>query len=228
MAKVIDDISEEIRREDLFNKAKKALPFVGGLCILILIGSAFYAWRNHAYEKQLARDEKIYQQALVHIETKEFDKAQSLLDSLTTSPGLHFLARMQKARIEKTDFLLTGSKKALGAFTQTFRSIEKEYTSLPVQNFLTLSQAFSTSASDLQGDKKVQSFFTRESPWYPLALSWKALHAYNTGNKKEIAAAFALWSNEVSRLEKQIPTSAGPLPWISRCATMGTLLGGQP
>ena len=139
MVKMVDDISEELRREDFFNKVKKALPFAGSLCVLVLIGSAFYAWRTHAQEKQLERDEQTYQQALLHIEKSEFDRAQSLLDALRSSRGMQFLARMEKAKIEKRDFVLTGSKKALSKIGEIDRELEKDYSSLALQNFLTMS-----------------------------------------------------------------------------------------
>jgi hypothetical protein len=46
MVKVVDEISQELKREDFFNKVRQALPFVGGACILVLLGSAVYAART--------------------------------------------------------------------------------------------------------------------------------------------------------------------------------------
>jgi hypothetical protein len=228
MVKVVDEISQELKREDFFNKVRQALPFVGGACILVLLGSAVYAWRAHAKEKQLERDERTYAQALVHIEKNEFGQAHSLLDTLCSSRGMGFLARMEKARIEKKDFLLTGSKKALSSIDTLYRHLEKEYISLSLEGFLTLSQAFLSSWENPTLDKKILSFLSQNTPWYPLALSWKTLNTYTSGNKKDIAPAFALWSSEMNRLGKQTPASIGPLSWISRCATMGTLLEVKP
>jgi hypothetical protein len=228
MVKIVDEISQELKREDFFNKVRQALPFIGGACILVLLGSAFYAWRAHAKEKQLERDERTYEQALVHIEKNEFDQAQPLLDTLCSSRGMGVLARMDKARIEKKDFLLTGSKKALSTIDILYRHLEKEYISLSLQGFLTLSQAFLSSSKNPDLEKKISAFLSQNNPWYPLALSWKTLNTYTNGNKKDIAPAFALWSSEMNRSGKQAPGSVGPLSWISRCATMGTLLEVKP
>lgn len=228
MVKIVDEISAELQQEDFFNKVKKALPFIGGLCVLILIGSAVYAWRMHAQEKQLERDEQTYHQALLHIEKSEFNQAHRLLDTLQSSKGMKFLARMEKAKIEKRDFVLTGSKKALSQLGAIDQQLKKEHSSLALQNFLTMSQAFLSSSNHPDLKKKIDSFLSPTNPWYLVALSWKALNTYAVGNKKDIAPAFALWSNETHRLEKQHPGSVGPLSWISRCATMGIFVGTRP
>jgi len=100
---LIDDIQEELRREDFFNTLKKRLPWFIGAVAAILMGAAGYTLMQSRAEKNLVLYESIYEQAMEKIEQKDAPAAIKLLQDVAGQcPGLEFLALMTLANIKKT------------------------------------------------------------------------------------------------------------------------------
>ncbi len=110
MSPLIDDIQEELRREDFFNTLKKRLPWIIGAVAAILMGAAGYTLVQWRAEKNLVLYESIYEQALEKIEQKDALAAIKLLEDVAGQcPGLEFLALMTLGNMHKTMLLqMTG------------------------------------------------------------------------------------------------------------------------
>lgn len=103
MSPLIDDIQEELRREDFFNTLKKRLPWIIGAVAAILMGAAGYTLMQSRAEKNLVLYESVYEQALEKIAQKDGAAAEKLLQEVAEQcPGLEFLALMTLADMRKT------------------------------------------------------------------------------------------------------------------------------
>ena len=224
MSKMMDEIYEEIQREDLFRKGKKYLPFILVSIFMILGGAIGYTWLENRRERELILDEKIYQEALLRLEKKELSRADSLLDSLCQPRGrwgrcssMKGLALLQKIKVHQADFLLTGSKKALEGAVVAQKRVDAFQLSLPMQHFLQVSHAFLCLS---QPQERMEDFMSPHSVWYGLGLAWSALRGYETASKAAASPAFSSWYNIVHRLGAHVPRSMHDL---ARYCTLGSL-----
>jgi hypothetical protein len=104
---IIDDIQEELRREDLMQRFKKAFPWIVSLFILILLCAAGYSWFKGRREQELVRYEHEYESALNSLSKKDVAGAKKTLEHIAKEcKGLRFLALMTLADIKKNDLLL--------------------------------------------------------------------------------------------------------------------------
>ncbi len=102
MSPLIDDIQEELRREDFFNTLKKKLPWIIGAVTATLMAAAGYTLMQWRAEKNLVLYEKVYEQALEKIAQKDGLGAEKLLQEVAQQcPGLEFLALMTLADMHK-------------------------------------------------------------------------------------------------------------------------------
>ncbi len=106
MSPLIDDIQEELRREDFFNTLKKRLPWMIGAVAAILMAAAGYTFVQWRAEKNLVVYEGVYEQALEKIAEKDELGAEKLLQDVAKQcPGLEFLAVMTLADMHKTKLI---------------------------------------------------------------------------------------------------------------------------
>lgn len=106
MSPLIDDIQEELRREDFFNTLKKRLPWIIGAVAAVLMATAGYTFVQWRAEKNLVLYENLYEQALEKIEQKDDVGAEKLLQDVAKQcPGLEFLALMTLADMHKTNLI---------------------------------------------------------------------------------------------------------------------------
>ena len=102
----IDDIQEELRREDFFNHLKKGLPWIVGFILLILMTAAGYTLIQWQKEKTLIQYEAVYQEALEKIENKDPSRATKLLKQVAKQcSGLRFAAQMTWANIHQKNLV---------------------------------------------------------------------------------------------------------------------------
>ncbi len=103
MSPLIDDIQEELRREDFFNTLKKRLPWIIGAVAAVLMGAAGYTFVQWRTEQNLVLYENVYEQALEKMAQKDGAAAEKLLQKVAEHcPGLKFLALMTLADMHKT------------------------------------------------------------------------------------------------------------------------------
>jgi len=107
---LIDDIQEELRREDFFNTLKKRLPWIIGAIAVVLVGAAGYTLMQWRAEKNLVLYESVYEQALEKMAQRDDLGAEKLLQEVVEHcPGLEFLALMTLADMHKTKLIQTTS-----------------------------------------------------------------------------------------------------------------------
>lgn len=106
MSPLIDDIQEELRREDFFNALKKQFPWIVGMVVLILMAAAGYTWMQWHKEKTLVHYEAVCDKALQKIAEKDDAGAEKLLQEVAEKcPGLEFYALMTLANLHKTHLI---------------------------------------------------------------------------------------------------------------------------
>jgi hypothetical protein len=106
MSLLIDDIQEELRREDLMQRFKKAFPWIVGLVVLILLFAASDTWVKGRREKQMVHYEFLYESAIECINNKDTVQAKTILaDIAKNCKGMRFLALMTLADMEKNALL---------------------------------------------------------------------------------------------------------------------------
>lgn len=219
MTKLIDEIQEEIKREDFFNKLRKYLPLLVAAAISVVSAAGIYTWWRHSYENQLFLDESLYNHGVESLANADFPKARKIFDKLiANSKALRFVSFLQKNRCEQASYLLTNSQKAFLEVKQNYQNLTKEYHSVPLENFLTTSLAFLTIGGNLDDSlkEKLSAFMTPKSSWYNLMLAYKALNAYASNNSSEIAPDFALWNKYAS-------SQFGQVSWLIKYCSLGSM-----
>ena len=146
MPLLIDDIQEELRREDLQNRFKKALPWLGGLIVLILVLTAGYSMQKSRHQKHLIRYEALYAEAVENMGKKNWGNAKNQLETIAKNcTGLRFLALSTLSKMQQDGLL----KKA-GSMPAAQRSdllnhdaeILGNYANLEFRQFLGLNRLF--------------------------------------------------------------------------------------
>jgi hypothetical protein len=97
-SRVIDDIQEELRREDFLKKLRQSLPYLGGACLLILAGLGLYGWNSQRKEAQLVADEAAYDAAVADMDRGQLGLAKEAFARLADKRSpLWSLARLRQA-----------------------------------------------------------------------------------------------------------------------------------
>lgn len=200
---MIDEIQDELRREDWLLKLKKSIPWIALLFVCVLMGTGGWIWYQARQERLLVQDEVVYQKALDLIQEKRYQEARDLLVRLEKSP-LHFLALCHRAQCDNQLFLQKPSPDTFGALEKNDQKMLALYPSSPLRNLLMCARTLSA-----VGQKNIPHpsiALGKESVWYPWVLADNALNLYshicldavNKNNaaleKKELMIkAFDLW-----------------------------------
>lgn len=214
MVKVVDEIYEEIKREDFFNRLKKFLPFIGLGIVAILTAAGVYSWYIHHKDTVLQRQEQLYVQALENMSKGYLDQASRQLDELVrSSSDLRSLAMMQKAVIDQERFSLAGQdKKELERTRECYNALLSSHPSIPLKNFML--------AVKVMADPSLQSAFpggnlatSVDSPWHSVELMGKALEAYRTSGSSAVKF-FQQWGTSIDLYSES-------LRWLAKYCFLG-------
>lgn len=215
MAKIFDEIYEDLKREDMMRRLVAALPWLALVAVMTLVGTGIYVWRSSVQEAALVQGEKLYYQAL---KTQDPVKRQELLDKIPEHvKGLRTLVLLQT-------YALTAQPLAK---EKIYAHLKTQGAPTALLNLLTLDQAMHPQASSAVHNA-AQSMLTPGHSCYPLALAWQAVHACHLpqGTNKQpdgalsltSAQAFARWQ---AALENSDFPSLQSLLWMVKFARMG-------
>ena len=146
MPLLIDDIQEELRREDLHNRFKKALPWLGGLVVLILIVTAGYSMHQSSHEKKLMQYEDLYGLAIQNMGKKDWENAKTQLEMVAKDcAGLRFLALSTLSKMHQDGLLQKAGSLPTAQRSQLLRhdsEILTHYPNMEFQQFLAINRLF--------------------------------------------------------------------------------------
>jgi type II secretory pathway pseudopilin PulG len=195
VVKIVDEIYEEIKREDFFNRLRKFLPLIALGILSILSAAGIYSWYVHHQDKVLRKQEESYAKALENIKTGYLDQASDQLSGLVKkSSALRQLAMMQQAVIAQEEFKLTGQDKSREKARECYEKLLSLGPSIPLKNFFLALKALSESSFQSafpEGALTVSS----DSPWYSIDLMNKALQAYAQSLPSALNA-FQQWADD--------------------------------
>lgn len=98
---LLDEIHEELKREDRIRRLKQWLPGMVAIALITLGAAAGYSWHHHNQEKWRVRHERYYAQAITSMNKGESDKARAMLRQLVSeSPALRMLALSTLAKMD--------------------------------------------------------------------------------------------------------------------------------
>jgi hypothetical protein len=98
---LLDDIQEELKREDRIRLFKKWLPAIMGAALLVLGAAGVYSWHRRTQETTRVRYENYYTQATEALTKGQKDKARAMMTHLVKeAPALRLLALSQLARMD--------------------------------------------------------------------------------------------------------------------------------
>ncbi len=124
MVDFINEVEEELRKDDYNRLLKKYGPFIGVLLFLIVAGTAFIQWRGHANDKAARATAAIYTSADDELEAGSLDQAVEEFVALGQKgpDGYAGLAFTRAAAIENDKGNSTG---AVAYFDQSSSKFDK-------------------------------------------------------------------------------------------------------
>jgi len=107
----INEVEEELRKDDYNRLLKKYGPLIGGVLFLVVAGTAYLEWREHAQDKAAQKIAAVYTAADDTLEAGNNDAAASQFVSLadTAPDGYAGLSLMRAAAIRHEQGDLAGA-----------------------------------------------------------------------------------------------------------------------
>lgn len=111
MVDFINEVEEELRKDDYNRLLKKYGPLIGGILFLVVAGTAFLEWQEYAQDKAAQKIAAVYTAADKSLEDGNTDQAAAEFIALSeTAPeGYAGLSLMRAAAIRQQEGDLTGA-----------------------------------------------------------------------------------------------------------------------
>ncbi len=198
MTKILDEIHEELKREDFLKKFFRVLAIAGICAVFLLMGVALKTWMNARREEALYEREHVFLSSIEILEktdatSQEKKDAEEVLktsvserDGMETLSSLYLLKEAHSAQ-EIKDFFAPYSE------------------SVEIMNFLSAAMALKhidTGGAGISSseDKKFSEYYKKSVAWRPMVLLYDALAEYCTVNPQggsQLLKGFSQWESKI-------------------------------